>query len=166
MTIRNIFASLNISSSGLSAQRRRIDTVARNLANIETTRTETGGPYQREIAVIAEVKPQGSFQAVLAKINSQIDLTNQRHMRPSDYSPQSGMDAGGVNIQEIAVDQTLPRMKYDPTHPDADANGYVAYPNINVVTEMVDMIGASRAYEANLTVVDATKKLVKKSLEI
>ncbi|MBN2008063.1 flagellar basal body rod protein FlgC [candidate division KSB1 bacterium] len=166
MTIRSIFASLNISASGLSAQRQRIDTIARNLANVETTRTAAGGPYQREMVVVAEVQPQEKFRTIFQRVNSQMNLTHSNHLQSSFYSRQNSGTSGGVEVDEIAEDTTPPRMKYDPTHPDANADGYVALPNINVVTEMVDMMGASRAYEANLTVVDATKKIVKKSLEI
>ncbi len=166
MMIRSIFTSLNISASGLSAQRRRIDTIARNLANVETTRTKTGGPYQREVVVVGEVEPRGTFRSILERTHALMQRTHRRHLRSSYYARPGMTDAGGVRVENVAKDAGPPRLKYDPTHPDADANGYVRLPNINVVTEMVDMIGATRAYEANLTVVDATKKIVKKSLEI
>ena len=166
MNIRNIFTSLNISASGLSAQRRRFDTIARNLANVETTRTDAGGPYRREIAVVAEVRSQGSFHSILERVGSRMTQTHQQHLQSSYRGGTQTNDGGGVVIQEISQDNTPARLKYDPAHPDADANGYVHLPNINVVTEMVDMIGATRAYEANLSVIDATKKIVKKSLEI
>ncbi len=133
-----LFHSFDISASGLTAQRLRMDTIANNLANVNTTRTERGGPYRRQMPV---------FQA-------------------RDSFAQTVAGLGGVRVIQIAEDTDPPRLVYDPAHPDADVNGYVHMPNVNVVTEMVDMISASRAYEANIAAMNAAKSMAMKALEI
>jgi len=129
-----IFKSMEISASGLTAERLRMDLIAGNIANINTTRTENGS-YQRKSAVFAE------------------KLDNYRH-------------GSGVKVSEIRSDTTEPRLLYEPDHPDANDEGYVAYPNIDVVREMVDMITATRSYEANVTAINAAKSMFLKALEI
>lgn len=161
-----VFSSLNISASALYVQRKRMDVIARNLANVDTTKTENGGPYQREIVIVKENKPIENFKSVLDETQATITRTHPKHMPNGLFSQKQKTDAGGVEVDRIAKDNSQPRLVYDPNHPDANEDGYVLKPNINVVTEMVDIISATRAYEANLTVVDATKKIVKKSLEI
>lgn len=127
-----IFHALEVAASGLTSERLRLDVIANNLANVNTTRTPDGGPYQRQMAVVAS--------------------------RP--------VETGGVRVLGIVRDLTPPVQKYDPAHPDADAAGYVLLPNVNVVTEMVDLISASRAYEANVTAMNAVKQMMLKALEI
>ncbi|NCO66678.1 MAG: flagellar basal body rod protein FlgC [Candidatus Aquicultor secundus] len=142
----SLFSTLRISSTGLTANRLWLDTIASNIANANTTRTPEGGPYRRQDVILA---PQGraGFSQFLGSANS--------------------TTAGqGVTVAGIAKDTSAPRMIYNPDHPDADANGYVAMPNINIVTEMVNMIAAQRAYEANVTVIGAAKSMAVKSLEI
>jgi len=131
------FDALNASASALTAQRLRMDTIAGNLANANTTRTEKGTAYRREMVV---------FQAKEAN-------------RP-------GTASSGVHVAGIIEDQSPFRMVYDPEHPDANAQGYVAYPNVNPITEMTDLISATRSYEANVTVVQALKGAASKALEI
>ncbi|MBT9139436.1 MAG: Flagellar basal-body rod protein FlgC [Dehalococcoidia bacterium] len=131
-----IFKAMQISSSGLTAERFRLDLIANNIANAHSTRTEQGGPYRRRSAVFAE-------KMDAARRNLQ-----------------------GVRVMAVSEDQTPPRLVYEPGHPDADAAGYVAYPNVNVIQEMVDMITATRAYEANVTALNATKSMFLKALEI
>ena len=143
-----IFNSLRTSATGLSAERLRMDLVANNLANAETTRTENGGPYVRKVAVF---KPYRNFESIL-----------QGEMQGK---------LQGVTVDKIVEDRAPFRLEYDPTHPDAiqeegEFNGYVRYPNVNPVKEMVDMITASRAYEANVTVMNAAKSMAMKALEI
>jgi len=133
-----IFRSMNISLSGLTAERLRLDLVASNLANINTTRTLEGGPYQRRVAVFAERLEQ----------------------------VRGGNRVAGVQVTAVAKDNSPPRMVYDPSHPDANHEGYVGYPNVDVLREMVDMISAARAYEANVTVFNAGKTMALKALEI
>jgi len=142
----SLFSTLRISSSGLTANRLWLDTVASNIANANTTRTAEGGPYRRRDIVLA---PQG------------------RSTFPQFLNNASSASAGqGVRVAGIVKDDSAPRFVYNPDHPDADGNGYVAMPNINVVTEMVNMIAATRAYEANVTVIGAAKSMAMKSLEI
>ena len=141
------FRSLDISASGLTAQRLRMDVISENLANISTTRTASGGPYRRRYTVF-EQAGSPSFSSAL----------------------QSAMDSGysgaGVRVSAIQEDPSEFKMVYDPTNPDAGADGYVRMPNVNVETELVDMIGANRAYEANVTAMNALKSMAVKALEI
>ncbi len=141
-----LLPALAISASGLTAERLRLDMIANNLANINTTRTPRGGPYRREVPVFAE-----RLQEAMGQLPG----------RPSSRAP-----GAGVEVAAIVEDNSPPRLVYDPSHPDADANGYVHLPNINIVNEMVDMITASRAYEANVTVLNAAKAMTLKALEI
>ncbi|APC07889.1 flagellar basal body rod protein FlgC [Neomoorella thermoacetica] len=141
-----LLPALAISASGLTAERLRLDIIANNLANINTTRTPRGGPYRREVPVFAE-----RLQEAMGQLPGQ----------PSSRAP-----GAGVEVAAIVEDNSPPRLVYDPSHPDADANGYVHLPNINIVNEMVDMITASRAYEANVTVLNAAKAMTLKALEI
>lgn len=138
----NIFKTLGISSSGLTAERLRLDLVANNIANANTTRTPEGGPYQKRSAV---------FRERLTK-----ELTKGGQVTAS----------GGVEVGAIVKDQSPPNMVYNPNHPDADEKGFVAMPNVNLATEMVDMITATRAFDANVTVLNATKSMALKALEI
>ncbi len=141
----SLFNSLRISASGLTAERLRLDVIADNLANVNTTRTAAGGPYRRKVAVLEE-RPNG-FADLLG-------IQNASRM------------GGGVRVAAIAEDTSpLPRV-YNPGHPDADADGYVLMPNVNVVTEMVDMITATRAYEANVTAMNAAKQMALRTLDI
>ncbi|MBS3908377.1 MAG: flagellar basal body rod protein FlgC [Actinobacteria bacterium] len=142
----SIFSTLRISSSGLSANRLWLDTISSNIANANTTRTAEGGPYRRRDIVMTP-QGRGGFSQLLGSAGS--TLAGQ-----------------GVKVAAILKDSGAPRMTYNPEHPDADANGYVAMPNVNVVTEMVNMIAATRAYEANVTVMNAAKSMAMKSLEI
>ena len=142
----DFFSSMNVSSSALATERTRMNLISSNLANANATRTPEGGPYKRKDAVIAATSAEGSFNRV-------IDGATARQVRK-------------VEVSEIIEDQNPPRLQYDPGHPDANPQGYVAMPNVNVVEEMADMIGATRAYEANITAVQAAKSMALKTLEI
>jgi flagellar basal-body rod protein FlgC len=137
------FSSLRISASGLSAERLRMDTIASNIANATTTRGENGKPYVRKIAV---------FQENLKKATSSAQDKKDEFL--------------GVKAVEIAEDLSPLRRVYDPSHPDADEEGYVTMPNVNILNEMADMIAATRAYEANVTAMNAEKGMFSKALEI
>lgn len=138
--------SLTISSSGLSAQRVRMNVISSNLANINTTRTTQGGPYQRKDVVFAASPVNRTFQDVLQS--------------------QFAQKLPGVEVAGVIPDQRPPLMRFDPQHPDADEQGYVAMPNINLMEEMVNMISATRSYEANVAAINATKNMALKALEI
>lgn len=142
----DFFDALHISSSGLSAQRLRMNLISANLANMNTTRTKGGGPYQRKDPVFAAQAPAPSFRATLRD--------RQKEMLKE------------VAVIGIVEDSRSPIRKYDPGHPDADENGYVAMPNINIMEEMVNMISATRSYEANVSAIKAAKDMALKALEI
>ena len=142
----DFFDAIQTSASGLSAQRLRMNLISANLANIKTTRTPRGGPYRRREAVFAARPVASSFKEVLSDRRKSL-LT-------------------GVQVDRIVEDSNPPVMKYDPGHPDADSNGYVAMPNINLMEEMVNMISASRSYEANVIALKASKEMALKALEI
>ena len=140
--------SMQISASGLSAQRLRLDIVSSNLANIDTTRTAEGGPYRREQAVFTPIGNSYSFHDALTGAIAQPSPTL------------------GVRVSEIQQDNSEGRLVFDPENPDADAQGYVHYPNINPVTEMTDMISAQRSYEANITALNTTKAMALKAIDL
>ncbi len=140
------FGAMDISATGMTAQRLRTDIISQNIANVNTTRDENGDVYRRR-TVVFEEKPSNSF---------------------SDYlSVASGSIGNGVKVPQIVEDTETPMtMVYDPSHPDADEDGYVTYPNVNTVTEMTNLIDASRAYEANVTAFGATKSMTLNALQI
>lgn len=140
--------SLNISASGLTAQKYRMEIVAQNLANAQTTRTEDGGPYRRKLVVLSEITGTANFAGTL------------RTAMNENASP------GGVEVSAVLEDADDFKVEYDPSHPDADADGYVRLPNVNTVEEMVDIMAASRLYEANITAFNAMKDMAAKALEI
>jgi flagellar basal-body rod protein FlgC len=165
MKIDKIFAGLNISSLGLSVQRRRMNNIAENLANAETTKTESGGPYRRKILQLKARSAQ-VFSSTFQQASVPLSTTQPGHVQGSD----PGMQGDPATMMAIDAKQTVdpapPRIVYDPGNPDADTNGYVAMPNVNVVTEMVNMISASRSFEANVVAINAAKNMAKDSLEI
>ena len=139
-----MFDALSISASGLTAERARMDVTAENLANAQTTRGADGQAYRRKEVILQE--QSGGFGAQL--------------------SAAMGGRGGGVQVAGIAQDATPGKRVYDPGHPDADADGYVTMPNVDAVAEMVDLISASRAYEANVTAMQAAKQMFSKTLEL
>lgn len=143
----SIFKSFAISASGLTAQRLRMDIISNNIANAQTTKTAVGGPYRRQVPVFVAMGENGRFSSLLAK---RMGLNTNK----------------GVKAAAIKEDPNPPRLVYEPNHPDADERGYVAYPNIDLIKEMVDMIGATRAYQANITAIDSAKIMAAKALEI
>jgi len=158
----NVFASFAISGQGMSVQRMRLSATARNIANVNTTKSTDGQPYKREV-VIARAIPGSPFNE---ELSSQISLSTTSADHASTANP--GINAPNYNVLKAATttDASPPRLVYDPSHPDADENGYVSMPNINIVTEMVEMITAQRAFEANTQVVDAAKNMARDSLDI
>ncbi|MEB3222974.1 MAG: flagellar basal body rod protein FlgC [Candidatus Sericytochromatia bacterium] len=139
----SFFDSLHASASGLTAQRLRMDIIANNLANANSTRSKDGGAYRRQLAVFESREAQ------------QRDIDGRTRGTPL-----------GVRVARIIEDESPLRLVHDPDHPDANADGYVAYPNVNTVQEMTDMISATRSYEANVTVINAVKGMAGKALEI
>jgi flagellar basal-body rod protein FlgC len=164
----NLFGVMDVSASALRAERVRAEVVASNMANAETTRTPEGGPYQRH-HVVFEAEGGGSFQQSLA---SQISgAAGGGFGGGFSRSLRGGLTAanaapGGVAVTGVISDASAPLERYDPQHPDAGPDGYVAYPDINPLTEMVDLMGATRSYGMNASAIQAEKNMVASSLEI
>ena len=143
-----LFTSFDTSASGLTAQRYRMDIIPQNVANANTTRTADGTPYRRKVVVFEEKGGRTSFDSVLGRVKD-------------NYAGK------GVRVSKVTEDQWTEMKKvYDPSHPDADENGYVMYPKVDIVTEMTNLIDASRAYEANATAFSASKSIATKGLNI
>ncbi|MCR5118042.1 MAG: flagellar basal body rod protein FlgC [Lachnospiraceae bacterium] len=159
-----MFHSFDITATGLTAERYRMDTIAENIANTNTTRTADGTPYRRKIVTFETQdteQDRRSFGHVLSSVvgSGTAQLHNGRHVVNED------MIGYGVKIPKISEDnETQMNMVYDPSHPDADENGYVTYPNVNTITEMTNLIDANRAYEANATVFNASKSMTSTGL--
>lgn len=142
-----LFHGFDISASGMTAERFRTDVIAENIANATTTRTENGDVYTRQVVTFQE-KEQGHFHYILE-------------------STRSKLRGDGVKVPTLALDtESEYVMEYDPSHPDADENGYVTYPNVNIVTEMTNLIDAQRSYEANATAFDASKAIASAGLQV
>lgn len=161
-----IFDVLDISGSGLSAQRRKLTAIASNLANVDTSRTDEGGPYKRRRVVMLEAPKLSKFSTLLDREQNRLRRTEPQHRPEREPRPGEFFVGSGVMTQEVREEPVKPRMVYDPNHPDAREDGMVLFPDINVITEMVDMIAASRAYEANATVMAAAKDMTNRALEI
>ena len=161
-----IFGILNISGSGLSAQRKKLNSIARNIANVETTKTPEGGPYKRKQVVFREDSGSGSFTSSLNKAVKNLNRTDSKHLGGGKMHTSRVYDAPGVESREMEIEPESFKMVYDPSHPDSDENGYVAMPDINIITEMVEMMTASRAYEANISISRAAKSMFKEALNI
>lgn len=146
-----IFDTLDISITGLSAQRRKMTSIASNIANVDTTRTDEGGPYKRRRIVMLEAPKLSKFSTMLEQTRSRLIRTDKDHMIEGEPRPDEIFTGSGVMTQEVREEPVKPRMVYDPNHPDAREDGYVVYPDVNVITEMVDLIASSRVYEANAT---------------
>lgn len=140
----SLFNSLTISASGLSAQRIRAEYLVQNLANSETTRTAEGGPYRRKDVIFSAEAQNGPFAAVF----------------------QNELDAHGVAASHVVEDTREPQRRYLPGHPDADTNGYVAFPRINPAEDMVDLMNTSRSYQANIAAMSAVKDMIQRSLDL
>jgi len=143
-----IFSAFDINASGMTAQRYRMDIISENIANVNTTRTADGTPYRRKIVTFEQMPNRGTFKRIF-----------------DGY--RNNFHGNGVRVTNVHQDhKTEMVMAYDPAHPDADENGYVTYPNVNIVTEMTNLIDASRAYEANATAFNASKSIAIKGLEM
>ncbi|HQD89458.1 MAG: flagellar basal body rod protein FlgC [Syntrophomonadaceae bacterium] len=146
-------SSMDISASGLTAQRLRMDTIANNMANAETTRNSAGtGPYRRQVVVFEARPPQS--------------VSKFKGIMQEKLTAQVGNGVRVKEIREVTEAESPYRRVYEPSHPDADEQGYVSYPNVNIVEEMINMISATRAYEANAKVIEATKSMAARALEI
>jgi flagellar basal-body rod protein FlgC len=168
MAMSGLFSGLNISASGLRAQRLRQNAISSNLANAETTRTAEGGPYRRQFVVYEADSDRNDTRLLNEEPALQGTTTEKNHLPipASNYPRDMRFFGRGVNVAEIREDSRPPKMVYNPSHPDADEKGYVAMPNINVIEEMADMISATRAYEANVTAFNATKGMISQATQL
>ena len=141
----SLFSALSVGASGMAAQRARAELLVENLANAETTRTPEGGPYRRKDAVFESSPVESPFASIFS-------------------SELQG--AGGVAVADVVTDNSAPERRYLPGHPDADADGYVAFPKINAAEDMVDLIGASRSYGANISAIAAIKDMIQRSIDL
>jgi flagellar basal-body rod protein FlgC len=160
----NLFGLMDTSGSAMQAERMRAEVVAANMANAETTRTESGGPYSRQMVVFAANRGNSAFLKSFQEASqsgTQLGVADD----PLSFASGSGY-APGVHIEQVVEDTAPPLKRYDPGHPDAGPDGYVAYPNINPLTEMVDLMGATRAYGLNGSAVQAEKGMIAAALEI
>jgi flagellar basal-body rod protein FlgC len=148
----SFWTELRIGSSGMSAQRLRMDIISNNIANAETTRTAEGGPYKRQDVVFMP-KAQSTFlpEFVRARQAQDLEVTSEER---------------GVKVSEVTTDESEGLKVYDPTHPDADNDGFVTYPNVNMVVEMTNMLSATRSYEANLAVINFAKQMALRAIDI
>lgn len=143
----NLFGVLDISSSALTAERERAEVTASNIANAETTHSPGGGPYTKQLVVFGtERAERGKFALTLSDLND--------------------LHAQGVKVEKVVQDKALPVRRYEPGHPDADADGYVSFPNINPVEEIVNLMGAAQAYQLNVSAVQATKAMISETIQI
>ncbi len=143
----NLFGVLDINASALTAERERAEVVASNMANAETTSTPGGGPYRKQLVVFGTERPgKGSFAQTLSRFGD--------------------LHARGVRVAKVVPDQSAAVRRYEPGHPDADADGYVSFPNINPAEERVNLMGAAQAYQLNVSAVQATKAMISETLQI
>ncbi len=165
----SMFSAFNINASGMTAERYRMDVISENVANASTTRTADGTPYRRKLVTFAEKSGSTSFEHVFGETLHRSHVrtrVNHNHV-VSQAVHGYGQPGAGVKVSGLHEDYaTEMNMVYDPSHPDADENGYVTYPNVNIITEMTNMIDASRAYEANSTAFNASKAIALKGLEL
>jgi flagellar basal-body rod protein FlgC len=163
----NLFGVMDTSGEAMQAERMRAEVVAANMANAETTRSASGGVYRRQHVVFAADRPQTGFlNAMSTAAGSAITGALAQAALPTLPLPNSGAVAPGVHIAQVIEDQGQPLKRYDPGHPDAGPDGYVSYPDINPLTEMVDLMGATRAYGLNSSAVQAEKGMITSALEI
>jgi flagellar basal-body rod protein FlgC len=145
----SLFTAISISASGMEAQRSRAEIITENLANADTTRTPEGGPYKRKDAVFTSSPVSFSFSDALSSAKQSSSIQNV-----------------GVTVSDITIDDRDPERRYMPGHPDADANGYVAFPRVDPAEEMVDLMSASRGYQANVAAISAVKDMIARSIDL
>jgi len=163
----NLFGTMETSGGAMQAERMRAEVVAANMANAETTRTATGGAYRRQHVVFAADRPQTGFLNSLAGASGFPAAGSLAAAAlPTLTLPGSAAVAPGVHIAQVVQDSAAPLKRYDPGHPDAGPDGYVSYPDINPLTEMVDLMGATRAYGMNSAAVQAEKGMIASALDI
>ena len=160
----NFLNSFDISGYGLSAQRVRVNTISSNIANAQTTRTEEGGPYRRKQVVFKAINFNEQFNKALQ--NSTQSTKFEDPLGTGGFGSKVNPAIMSVVVDKVSRDDSAPKMKFEPNHPDADANGYVAYPNINPVIEMADLVEATRSYQANVAAFQSAKDMANSAISL
>jgi flagellar basal-body rod protein FlgC len=160
----NFLNSFDISGYGLSAQRVRVNTISSNIANAQTTRTEEGGPYRRREVVFKAINFNDVYNKALGETTNAVKY--QDPLDEGQFGQKVNPAIMSVTVDKIVRDDSKPLMKYEPHHPDADANGYVAYPNINPVVEMADLVEATRSYQANVAAFESSKEMANSAISL
>lgn len=161
-----ILSSIEISSRGLSVQRAKMNVVADNIANAQTIETEQGGPYRRQRVIIKQDKIQGSFNTTLRDARVRLAGTDKAHMTGRSFKVGRRDEFSVVKMEIVTDPESSFRLVHDPSHPNANEDGYVSMPDIEIINEMVDMMIATRAYEANTVAIASAKKMAKDALDI
>ena len=161
-----LLTAIEVSSKGLSVQRSKMNIVAENIANAETTETKDGTPYKRKMLDVSEDTEKINFSSHLKKAGVRLQQTSSGHMPGKLRSVKGTTELSNVDSQVVEDKSGNFKLVHDPSHPDADADGYVKYPDVEIVTEMVDMMAASRAYEANTVAISTAKSMAEKALDI
>ncbi|SFV60304.1 Flagellar basal-body rod protein FlgC [hydrothermal vent metagenome] len=156
--------SFDISGYGLSAQRVRVNVISSNIANAQTTRTEEGGPYRRREVIFKAINFDRYLNDALSKNEDEVGFSDP--LDEGDFGKKPNPAIMSVAVDKIVRDDSKPKMKYDPSNPDADANGYVAYPNINPVVEMADLVEATRSYQANVAAFQSAKDMANSAISL
>ena len=157
-------SSFDISGYGLSAQRVRVNTISQNIANAQTTRTDEGGPYRRKQVVFKAVDFSDKFNAAVNALSNSAKYEDP--LNEGSFGTKVNPAIMSVVVDKISRDDSEPKLKFDPSHPDADANGYVAYPNINPVIEMADLVEATRSYQANVAAFESSKDMATAAISL
>jgi len=160
----NFLNSFDISGYGLSAQRVRVNVISSNIANAQTTRTEEGGPYRRKEVVFRAINFNDEYNKALSGMTKSAKYADP--LNEGDFGKIVNPAIMSVIVDKISRDDREPKMKYEPNHPDADAKGYVAYPNINPVIEMADLVEATRSYQANVAAFQSAKDMANSSISL
>ena len=166
MEIRDFFATFNVSAAGLRTQKNQLAITAENIANATTTKTSEGTPYRRKYLLQRAIKGQQHFSGMLNNAQVRLATSSSNHISGSRFLPGDVNGKGEVAIENEVHESQHFKKVYDPNHPDADEEGIVRFPDVNVINEMLELIGASRLYEANITMMNASKNLARRALEI
>ena len=161
-----ILNAIKVSAAGLSVQRAKMNAVAENIANAETTKTKEGGPYRRQSVVVIENREKLKFSTLMQKAGSKLRRTNSKHMTGAGQTASGSMEISKAQWKTERADKDAFKLIYEPSHPHADEEGYVKMPDVEIITEMVDMMAASRAYEANTVAISAAKNMASEALDI
>ena len=162
----DLFSSLKISGSGLSVNRRKMNATAENIANAQTTKTNAGGPYRKKTVVVSGQSQQVDFNTELKRHSVRLNQTDRQHFQTNRQYGRHDLDIVLPQSREMIDPRADVKMVYDPAHPDANEDGWVEMPDINIIIEMVNMMTAARAYEANTTTLEATKNIYQAAMDI